>query len=137
MIPRPPRSTLFPYTTLFRSPLATASSLAFPQLGIQKNRFASIGYTHQISNRQLNEFRFGFSRFISSFAPTDIVNLSDIGATRANSGTVPGMYQVTVTGSFSAGTGVNDERGTISNSFDYNDTWSMVLGKHNLKAGGG
>src|SRR3712207_7401572 len=28
MIRRPPRSTLFPYTTLFRSPLASASSSA-------------------------------------------------------------------------------------------------------------
>src|SRR3712207_8784942 len=28
MIRRPPRSTLFPYTTLFRSPLRTASPLA-------------------------------------------------------------------------------------------------------------
>src|SRR5205807_10174083 len=28
MIPRPPRSTLFPYTTLFRSPLASAAPRA-------------------------------------------------------------------------------------------------------------
>jgi hypothetical protein len=118
------------------APLATASALAFPQVSIQKNRFFSFGHTQQISNRQLNEFRFGFSRFISSFAPTDIVKLSDIGASRPNSSTVPGVYQVAVTGSFSFGTGVNDERGTVSNSFDYSDTWSMVLGKHSLKAGG-
>ena len=45
-------------------PLATASSLAFPQISIQKNRFATISDTHQISTRQLNELRFGFSRFI-------------------------------------------------------------------------
>ena len=119
------------------APLATLSQLAFPQVSIQKNRFASIGYTHQISNRQLNEFRFGFSRFISSFIPTDLVSLADIGASRPNSSTVPGAYQVVVTGSFSFGTGINDERGTVSNSFDYNDTWSIVLGKHSLKIGGG
>src|SRR3989454_11688807 len=29
MIRRPPRSTLFPYTTLFRSPVASAFKLAF------------------------------------------------------------------------------------------------------------
>src|SRR3712207_8149599 len=28
MIPRPPRSTLFPYTTLFRSPVTPASAFA-------------------------------------------------------------------------------------------------------------
>ncbi|HMF90042.1 MAG TPA: TonB-dependent receptor, partial [Candidatus Angelobacter sp.] len=119
------------------APFGTASTLAFPQVAIQKNRFATISHTQEISNRQLNVFRFGFSRFISSFAPQDIVNLSDINATRPNSTTVPGVYQVTITGAFSLGTGVNDERGTVSNSFDYNDTWSMSLGKHTLKAGGG
>src|SRR5258707_11927132 len=30
MIRRPPRSTLFPYTTLFRSPLPTAANAALP-----------------------------------------------------------------------------------------------------------
>src|SRR5260370_11252380 len=118
------------------APFGTASTLAFPQLGIQKNRFAAISHTHEISNRQLNVFHFGFSRFISSFAPTDIVKLSDINATRPNSSTVPGVYQVTVAGAFSFGTGVNDERGTVSNSFDYNDTWSLILSKHSLKASG-
>lgn len=120
-----------------KAPFGTASTLAFPESIIQNNRFVSISHTHEISKRQLNVFRFGFSRFISSFAPTDIVNLADINATRPNSSTVPGVYQVTVTGAFSFGTGVNDERGTVSNSFDVNDTWSIVLGKHSLKVGGG
>src|SRR5262249_28786650 len=78
-----------------------------------------------------------FSRFVASFVPNDLVNLSAINATRPNSSTVPGVYQATVTGAFSFGTGVNDDRGTVSNTFDYNDTWSMVLGKHTLKVGGG
>src|SRR5438876_6632940 len=34
MLPRPPRSTLFPYTTLFRSPVAAAPSPATTPLGI-------------------------------------------------------------------------------------------------------
>jgi hypothetical protein len=119
------------------APFGTASTLAFPQLAIQRNRFATISDTHELSSRQLNVFRFGFSRFISSFAPTDLVKLSDINATRPNSSTVPGVYQVTIAGAFSLGTGVNDERGTVANTFDYNDTWSIILGKHALKVGGG
>src|SRR5262249_25039450 len=63
-----------------RLPFGTASTLAFPQVVVQNNRFASISHTHQISNRQLNEFRFGFSRFIASFVPTDKVSLADINA---------------------------------------------------------
>jgi hypothetical protein len=117
-------------------PFGTASTLAFPELDIQKNRFFTVSHTQEISNRQLNVFRFGFSRFIASFAPTDEVSLADINATRPNSSAVPGVYQSVVTGAFSLGTGVNDDRGTASNSFDFNDTWSMILGKHTLKVGG-
>ena len=119
------------------APFGTASTLAFPQSSVQNNRFLTLSHTQEISNRQLNVFRFGFSRFLSTFVPNDIASLSDIGASRPNSSTVPGIYQVSVTGAFSFGTGVNDERGTVSNTFDYNDTWSIVLGKHTLKAGGG
>src|SRR2546422_11081912 len=35
MIRRPPRSTLFPYTTLFRSPLAVLSTLSVTELLVQ------------------------------------------------------------------------------------------------------
>lgn len=118
-------------------PFGTASTLAFPEGLVQNNRFATISETQEISSRQLNIFRFGFSRFIASFVPTDKVSLADINATRPNSSSVPGVYQVTITGAFSLGTGVNDDRGTVSNTFDYNDTWSLILGKHTLKAGGG
>jgi hypothetical protein len=118
-------------------PFGTASTLAFPQAQVQNNRFATISETQEISNRQLNIFRFGFSRFIASFVPTDLVNLAAINATRPNLSTVPGVYQVNVSGAFSFGTGVNDDRGTVSNSFDYNDTYSITLGKHTFKAGGG
>jgi hypothetical protein len=118
-------------------PFGTASTLAFPEATVQNNRFATISETQEISNRQLNVFRFGFSRFVASFVPTDLINVSDINATRPNSSTVPGVFQAVVTGAFSFGTGVNDDRGTVSNTFDYNDTWSIMLGKHTLKAGGG
>jgi outer membrane receptor protein involved in Fe transport len=37
---------------------------------------------------------------------------------------------------FSIGSGVNDDRTTLSNSFYYGDTWSLTAGKHTLRAGG-
>jgi hypothetical protein len=117
-------------------PLGTDTSLAFPRTDVQNNRFVSLTEMHQFSNRQINEFRFGFSRFISSLSPTDLINLSDIGAARPNSATVPGIYRIGITGAFSVGTGVNDERGTNSNTFYYGDTWSYTRGKHAIKAGG-
>src|SRR5712691_999835 len=116
-------------------PFGTAGDLAFPQAQILHNRFISITHTHLFSSRQANEFRFGFSRFNQIIAPNDLVNLAAIGATRPNISTVPGIYFISISGSFSLGTGVNDERSTVSNSFYYGDTWSMTAGKHTFRAG--
>ncbi|HJS23668.1 MAG TPA: carboxypeptidase-like regulatory domain-containing protein [Pyrinomonadaceae bacterium] len=119
-------------------PYGTASSpsLAFPRTDTQQNRFLSITHTHIFSGSKINELRLGFSRFIFANIPTDIVNLSDIGATRGNSDIFPGMYQVTITGLMTIGTGVNDERGTVSNQYNIVDTFSMNYGKHSLRFGG-
>lgn len=119
-----------------QKPYGTAGSLAFPQGNLLHNRFISLTETHMFSSRQVNEFRVGFSRFNQIISPTDIVGLKDIGATRPNISSVPGMYFISISGLFSVGTGVNDERATVSNSFYYGDTWSMVVGKHTFRAGG-
>lgn len=117
-------------------PYGTASTLAFPSSSIQNNRFLSLSHTHIFSSTTVNEFRFGMSRFISSFAPEDPIGLSDIGAARPNAGEVPGIYRVAITGLFSVGTGVNDERGTVSNNFFFTDTFSMTWGNHAFRMGG-
>jgi len=121
-------------------PYGTASgtppSLAFPRTDTQQNRFLSVTETHVFSASKINELRLGFSRFIFANIPTDSINLSDIGATRGNSDLFPGMYQVTVTGLFTIGTGVNDDRGTVSNQYNIVDTFSMTHGKHSLRFGG-
>ncbi len=116
--------------------LKTASTLAFPRADIVRNRFISINYTQQITPRQLNTFRFGYNRFLFGQVPADIVSLSDIGATRPNAAQFPGVYRVNISGLFSFGTGQNDDRGTASNQFTWSDTWSIVVGKHTLRAGG-
>ena len=119
-------------------PYGTASSpsLAFPRTDTQQNRFLSVTETHVFSATKINELRLGFSRFIFANIPHDAVNLSDIGATRGNSDQFPGMYQVTITGLMTIGTGVNDDRGTVSNQYNIVDTFSMTHGKHSLRFGG-
>lgn len=121
-------------------PYGTASgappSLAFPRTDTQQNRFLSITHTHVFSSSKINELRLGFSRFIFANIPTDLINLSDIGATRGNSDIFPGMYQVAITGLMTIGTGVNDDRGTVSNQYNIVDTFSMTHGKHSLRFGG-
>ena len=114
----------------------TASSLAFPRTDTQFNRFLSITQTHIFSSSKINELRLGFSRFLFANIPTDSIPLSAFGATRANSSQFPGMYRVAITGLFQVGTGVNDDRGTISNQYNVVETFSMTKGKHSLRMGG-
>src|SRR5437773_3315044 len=114
----------------------TASTLAFPRTDTQFNRFLSITQTHVFSSSKLNELRLAFSRFLFANIPTDSISLSDIGATRGNSSQFPGMYRVAITGLFQVGTGVNDDRGTVSNQYNVVETFSMTKGKHSLRMGG-
>ncbi len=115
--------------------LKTASTLPAPLSSPIVNRFGTISYTTQISSRQLNEVKFGANRFLFATKPTDLVTLSQVGASRANSSAFPGLYRFD-TGIFTFGTGVNDDRGTASNSYQWGDAWTMTTGKHTLRAGG-
>lgn len=117
-------------------PLGTASNLAFPRTDTQWNRFFALTETHNFSATKINELRFGFSRFLFANIPTDLINLADVGAQRGNSAQFPGIYQFAISGLFSLGTGVNDDRGTVSNTFNLVDTFSMTHGKHTLRFGG-
>jgi hypothetical protein len=116
-------------------PFGTDTTLTFPRTDTQWNRFLSITETHIFSPTKVNELRAGYSRFIFANIPTDPVTLADIGATRGNSAQFPGMYRVSVTGLFSIGTGVNDDRGTVSNQYNLVDTFSMIAGKHSFRMG--
>lgn len=117
-------------------PYGTASTLAFPRTDTQFNRFLSLTETHIFNSSKINELRLGFSRFLFANIPTDSVSIADIGATRGNSSQFPGVYQFTITGLFSVGTGVNDNRGTVSNQYNIVDTFSWTRGKHSFRMGG-
>jgi len=117
-------------------PFGTDTSLANARTDTQFNRFLSITETHIFSPTKINELRLGFSRFLFANLPTDAHDLSEIGATRGNSSQFPGMYRVGITGSISIGTGVNDDRGTVSNQYNIVETYSQIVGKHSLRMGG-
>lgn len=119
-----------------RKPYGTLSTIAFPRIDVLNNRFVSLSETRTFGTAKVNELRLGYSRFLYRNTPTDSVSLQQIGASRPNSSDFPGIYQLSITGLFSLGTGVNDDREIISNQYNIVDTFSWTRGKHSLRMGG-
>jgi hypothetical protein len=117
-------------------PYGTSSTLAFPRADVLNNRFVSVSETHVFSATKVNELRLGYSRFRLQNTPTDAVSLQQVGASRLNSADFPGIYQLSITGLFSLGIGVNDDRETISNQYNVVDTFSWTTEKHSMRMGG-
>jgi hypothetical protein len=115
-------------------PYGTDTSLPNLRNDFQWNRYLAITETHLFSPTKVNELRLGYSRFIFGNIPTDSHLASEVGA--QPNGQFTGLYRVAITGLFSLGTGVNDDRGTISNTYNIVDTFSMIAGKHSLRFGG-
>src|SRR2546429_6651933 len=57
MIRRPPRSTLFPYTTLFRSPRCIAARVKLLVIQLATNQFNALAETVELIGRQLDDQR--------------------------------------------------------------------------------
>lgn len=117
-------------------PYGTLSTLAFPRDDVLNNRFVSLSETHMFSSTKVNELRLGYSRYVVRNTPTDSVTLQEVGASRPNSAQFPGIFQLNLTGLFSFGTGVNDDRRVISNQYNLVDTFSWTTGKHSMRMGG-
>src|SRR3712207_7820802 len=81
MIRRPPRSTLFPYTTLFRSALQEYREKPFA--GANPNSLHTLG---RQASQELEASRKRIAQALGGgFRPTDIVFTSDRKSTRLNS----------------------------------------------------
>src|SRR5256885_17268143 len=77
MIRRPPRSTLFPYTTLFRSPQYTLERKRRDMMAFVNNHLAVFGYYvfhFALSNQALNDCYVESSGFCGLSTP----NLTDV-----------------------------------------------------------
>src|SRR5258707_1829454 len=126
-------STSQPFGTVANN----SHSLPFAQELPGSNRFLKLGWTLVLSGNVVNDFRFGYSRFFFARNPSQPIQLSDIGATRANSAQFPAAYQVIINGGgpLVIGTGVNDNRGGAFNTFYEADDLSITKGKHLLRFG--
>jgi hypothetical protein len=117
-------------------PFGAGGTLRYAQNAPGFNKFAKIGLTSVITPKIVNDFRAGFNRFFFALQADEPITLGDIGAARGNSAEFPGIYQAIVTGSFSIGEGVNDDRGGTFNTFVLGDDLSYSRGSHQFRFGG-
>src|SRR2546427_1091806 len=82
MIRRPPRSTLFPYTTLFRSRAAQSAGASREHRSIRKAACAQPARQDHLGARRLGQYRISYSR---AFAPVASGASQDRKSTRLNS----------------------------------------------------
>jgi hypothetical protein len=115
-------------------PFGTDTTLTNPRNDFQWNRYLAITHTHLFSASKINELRLGYSRFLFGNIPVDTHQAADVGA--QPNGQFTGLYRIAITGLYSMGTGVNDDRGTISNTYNVVETFSMITGRHSLRFGG-
>lgn len=103
-----------------------------------RNRFVKLGVTSVITPRIVNEVRLGYNQFFFGLVPDELIQLGDIGQTRANAGNFPAAtrFSITGTGAFSIGTGVNDDRGGTFHTFVIGDDLSWSHGSHSFRFGG-
>jgi hypothetical protein len=119
-------------------PFGGAATLPFARGVPGFNRFLKVGWNHVFSPSVVNDVRVGLNRFHFVLVPTEPIALTDIGETRGNSAEFPAASEFMVNGggSFSLGTGVNDDRGGTFNTFVYGDDFSITWGKHLFRLGG-
>jgi hypothetical protein len=117
-------------------PFGAGGTLRYAQAAPGRNKFVKLGLTSVISPRVVNELKAGLNRFFFSIAPDEPISLSDIGAIRGNSAEFPAAYQAIITGAFSIGAGVNDDRGGTFNTFVLGDDLSWSKGSHQFRFGG-
>ena len=116
-------------------PFGTDTTLTNPRNDFQWNRYLAITHTHLFSPTKVNELRVGYSRFMFGNIPTDS-HQACRSRRHSQTASFPASIALRSPGLFSLGTGVNDDRGTISNTYNIVETFSMITGKHSLRMGG-
>jgi hypothetical protein len=119
-------------------PFNGGSTLPQPRTTPGRNRFVKLGWTSVPSSKFVNELRAGYNQFFFGLVPQEFIKLTDIGQTRANAGNFPAAtrFSISGTGSFSIGTGVNDDRGGTFHTFVLGDDFSWTHGSHSFRFGG-
>ncbi|MBV8856613.1 MAG: TonB-dependent receptor [Acidobacteria bacterium] len=97
---------------------------------------SSLTDTYVFSPNVINQARFGFSRLRVTSVPEEPFTAQQFGITNPLGNLFPGMPTLTVTGLFVLGSSPLADQSSRINSFGFQDTLSIVKGRHRIKVGG-
>ncbi|HVF67747.1 MAG TPA: TonB-dependent receptor [Pyrinomonadaceae bacterium] len=97
---------------------------------------SSLTDTYVFGPNVINQARFGFSRLRVTSVPEEPFTASQFGITNPLANLFPGMPTLTVTGLFTLGSSPLADQSSRINSFTFQDTLSIVKGRHRIKVGG-
>ncbi len=118
------------------TPTGGGVSLGQGQNGPVKNNHGAITDTHTFTSHLLNEFRAGYTNIKSGTLSTENVTVGDIGMSKWDGNTYPGIPALSITGLLSfGGIGVNSFQSGGNTSITIADTLSWTKGKHSLRFG--
>jgi hypothetical protein len=103
------------------------------------HRLISIQEVHTFSSKVVNEARLGYNFVRNNSAPQEPVKVSDVGISRANAGTFPGLPQIRIAANargvvFGTQAGTIDLR-AVHNSATAADVLSIMRGEHTIRTG--
>jgi hypothetical protein len=97
---------------------------------------SSLTDTYVFSPNVVNQARFGFSRLRVTSVPEEPFTAQQFGITNPLGNLFPGMPTLSVTGLFVLGSSPLADQSSRINTFGFQDTLSIVKGRHRLKVGG-
>ena len=97
---------------------------------------SSLSDTYVFSSNVINQARFGFSRLRVTSVPEEPFTAQQFGITNPLGGLFPGLPTISVTGLFTLGSSPLADQSSRINSFGFQDTLSVVKGRHRIKVGG-
>ncbi|MET0645279.1 MAG: TonB-dependent receptor [Pyrinomonadaceae bacterium] len=97
---------------------------------------SSLTDTYVFSPNVINQARFGFSRLRVTSVPEEPFTAQQFGITNPLGNLFPGMPTLSVTGLFVLGSSPLADQSSRINTFGFQDTISIVKGRHRLKVGG-
>jgi hypothetical protein len=97
---------------------------------------SSLTDTYVFGPNVINQARFGFSRLRVTSVPEEPFTSQQFGITNPLGNLFAGMPTLTVTGLFTLGSSPLSDQSSRINSFTFQDTVSIVRGRHRLKVGG-